>query len=441
MASLSLFSLFCMFSFLLGMAHAQLSSDYYSSSCPSALSTIQTAVNNAVADESRMGASLLRLHFHDCFGCDASILLDDTANFTGEKTAGPNNNSVRGYDVIDTIKSQMESLCPGVVSCADIVAVAARDSVVALGGPTWTVQLGRRDSTTASFSTANSDLPAPTSDLDALISLFSNKGFTTQEMVVLSGTHTIGKAQCSKFRDRIYNETNIDATFATSKQAICPNQDKLQGNKRINLNVFKVVLQLISGSSLSQSDLRYISCLWHLYFAHQLKGSSQIKFLFEFLKHQIQTFLRTLTKPIKSVLPGPTLNLSQLVSAFSNKGFTTKETVVLSGVSFPLSNGPSMCISPISLTVDTILLFFRTKGITVIRIESGGDDNLSPLDKTTTVFYYAYFRDLKEKKGLLHSDQQLYNDGSTDSIVESYSINSATFFRDVTNAMVLDGKS
>ena len=56
-----------------------------------------------------------------------------------------------------------------------------------MGGPTWTVQLGRRDSTTASFSTANSDLPAPTSDLDALISLFSNKGFTTQEMVVLSG--------------------------------------------------------------------------------------------------------------------------------------------------------------------------------------------------------------------------------------------------------------
>lgn len=63
-------------------------------------------------------------------GCDGSILLDDTKSFTGEKTAGPNNNSVRGFDVIDAIKSKVEEVCPGVVSCADIVTIAARDSVV-----------------------------------------------------------------------------------------------------------------------------------------------------------------------------------------------------------------------------------------------------------------------------------------------------------------------
>lgn len=60
------------------------------------------------------------------------MLLDDTANFTGEKTAGPNNNSLRGFEVIDNIKTRVENLCPGVVSCADILAVAARDSVVAV---------------------------------------------------------------------------------------------------------------------------------------------------------------------------------------------------------------------------------------------------------------------------------------------------------------------
>jgi len=60
------------------------------------------------------------------------VLLNDTSSFTGEQTAAPNVNSLRGFGVIDNIKSQLESLCPGVVSCADILAVAARDSVVAV---------------------------------------------------------------------------------------------------------------------------------------------------------------------------------------------------------------------------------------------------------------------------------------------------------------------
>lgn len=63
-------------------------------------------------------------------GCDASVLLDDTSSFTGEKTAVPNNNSLRGYEVVDEIKSKLEKVCPGVVSCADILAIAARDSTV-----------------------------------------------------------------------------------------------------------------------------------------------------------------------------------------------------------------------------------------------------------------------------------------------------------------------
>ncbi|KAJ8476650.1 hypothetical protein OPV22_020377 [Ensete ventricosum] len=86
-----------------------------------------------------MAASILRLFFHDCFvnGCDASILLDDTTAFTGEKNAFPNRKSARGYEVIDAIKSSVEAACRATVSCADILALAARDGVALLGGPTW----------------------------------------------------------------------------------------------------------------------------------------------------------------------------------------------------------------------------------------------------------------------------------------------------------------
>ena len=58
------------------------------------------------------------------------MLLDDTNNFVGEKTAAPNLNSLRGFEVIDSIKSELEFVCPKSISCADILATAARDSVV-----------------------------------------------------------------------------------------------------------------------------------------------------------------------------------------------------------------------------------------------------------------------------------------------------------------------
>ncbi|KAL6541648.1 hypothetical protein OROGR_011134 [Orobanche gracilis] len=198
--------------FLISTSSAQqLSDKFYAKSCPKLLHTVKSAVKSAIDKERRMGASLLRLHFHDCFvqGCDGSVLLDDTPSLQGEKTAGPNNNSARGFKVVDNIKSAVERVCPNIVSCADILAIAARDSVVALGGPNWNVKLGRRDAKTASFTAANNGaIPVPTSSLSTLISSFSAVGLSKKELVTLSGAHTIGYARCTSFRGRLYNESN-----------------------------------------------------------------------------------------------------------------------------------------------------------------------------------------------------------------------------------------
>jgi peroxidase len=72
---------------------------------------------------------LLLNSLYNSQGCDGSVLLNDTANFTGEQTAGPNNNSIRGFGVVDNIKTAVENACNGTVSCADILAIAAQQSV------------------------------------------------------------------------------------------------------------------------------------------------------------------------------------------------------------------------------------------------------------------------------------------------------------------------
>ncbi|XWS22109.1 hypothetical protein CRYUN_Cryun29cG0006400 [Craigia yunnanensis] len=63
-----------LFFLLINVASAHLSSNFYAKTCPKALATIKSAVNSAVSNEARMGTSLLRLHFHDCF-VNASLVL------------------------------------------------------------------------------------------------------------------------------------------------------------------------------------------------------------------------------------------------------------------------------------------------------------------------------------------------------------------------------
>lgn len=58
------------------------------------------------------------------------MLLDDTEDIKGEKNTGVNSMLPLTFEVIDKIKAVAESECPSTVSCADILTLAARDSVL-----------------------------------------------------------------------------------------------------------------------------------------------------------------------------------------------------------------------------------------------------------------------------------------------------------------------
>lgn len=196
------------------------------------------------------------------------MLLDDTPLFIGEKTAFPNNNSLRGFEVIDQIKAATISACKGnVVSCADILAVAARDSVYLLGGPEYTVLLGRKDSRSASFIDASTNLPSGSSSLSELILNYKAHGFDIQDLVVLSGAHTIGLARCTNYLTRIYTDTDIDPEYRAFLQKDCnltltSNMAPLDNvtSTMFDTNFYKNLLQQKGLLHSDQQLYQYVGC-------------------------------------------------------------------------------------------------------------------------------------------------------------------------------------
>ncbi|KAK2393207.1 Peroxidase superfamily protein [Trifolium repens] len=199
---------------------------FYSSTCPKAESIVKSTVAAHVNSDSSLAAGLLRMHFHDCFvqGCDASVLI---AGLGTERTAFPNL-GLRGFEVIDDAKTKLETACPGVVSCADILALTARDSVVLSGGLSWQVPTGRRDGRVSQASDVN-NLPGPSDSVDVQKQKFTAKGLNTQDLVTLVGGHTIGTTACQFFSKRLYNFTtngaadpSINPAFLSQLQTLCP---------------------------------------------------------------------------------------------------------------------------------------------------------------------------------------------------------------------------
>ncbi|CAL9039516.1 peroxidase 25 isoform X1 [Musa acuminata AAA Group] len=283
-------------------AHGGLQKGFYSSTCPRAEEIVRSTVEKYFNGDSTIAAGLLRLHFHDCFvqGCDGSVLISGAS---AERSA-VQNLGLRGFQVVDDAKSELEATCPGVVSCADVLALAARDAVDLSDGPSWSVPLGRRDGLVSSASDATS-LPSPTDSVAVQRQKFADKGLTDHDLVTLVGAHTIGQTACVFVRYRIYNFTatgNADPTinqaFLGQLQAICPHDDADFSNRvaldkgsmtKFDASYFKNVRD---GNGVLESDQR----LWEDDATHDivgnyagnLRGLLGLRFAYEFSKAMIK---------------------------------------------------------------------------------------------------------------------------------------------------------
>jgi len=204
---------------------------------------VRDEVKKFVYKNAGIGAGLIRMFFHDCFvqGCDGSVLLDPTpANPQPEKLSPPNFPSLRGFEVIDAAKDAVEKACPGVVSCADIIAFAGRDAAYFLSRLTVKINMpaGRRDGRISNFTEALANLPPPFFNITQLIASFAAKGLDAEDMVVLSGAHTIGVSHCSSFvSDRLAVPSDINAALASVLRRQCPANPTPANDPTVNQDV------------------------------------------------------------------------------------------------------------------------------------------------------------------------------------------------------------
>ncbi|XP_060973362.1 peroxidase 43 isoform X1 [Cannabis sativa] len=252
---------------LITTSNAQLRVGFYGGSCPAAEAIVRTVVRNAVVANPNTAAKLLRLHFHDCFvqGCDGSILIESVPN--AEKDAFQHQ-GVGGFEVIDTAKRELEVICPGVVSCADIVALAARDAITLARGPVYEVPTGRRDGRISNLLLA-SDMPEVSDSIQLIKAKFLRKGLTDRDLVVLTAAHTIGTTACFFMTKRLYNffprgggsDPAINPSFLPVLRARCP----LNGDVNARLPIdqgseqtfdIHIMQNIMNGFAVLESDAR-----------------------------------------------------------------------------------------------------------------------------------------------------------------------------------------
>ncbi|KAL5700439.1 peroxidase [Ranunculus cassubicifolius] len=205
-----------------------LSYNFFRTTCPSLETTIRDYLREIFSSDFRVAAGILRVHFHDCFvqGCDGSVLLAGSASGPTEQQAPPNLAlQTRAFVIINELRNRIHRACGAIVSCSDITAICARDAVFLSGGPDYRIPLGRRDGTT--FATRNAtlaNLPFFGSSARQLTADFARKGLDVNDLVALSGGHTIGRANCGSFVGRLYptRDPTLETNFANDLTRVCP---------------------------------------------------------------------------------------------------------------------------------------------------------------------------------------------------------------------------
>ncbi|EYU41619.1 hypothetical protein ABFS82_10G041400 [Erythranthe guttata] len=204
---------------------SELQLNYYSKSCPRAEEIIKEQVAILYRKHGNTAVSWIRNLFHDCVvkSCDASLLLDTVVGVTSEKTAA-RSFGMRNFKYIDTIKDALEKECPLTVSCADIIALTARDGAALLKGPEIKMKTGRKDSKESYAAVVDKLIPNHNDSMSLVLSTFQSIGIDTEGTVALLGAHSVGRVHCRNIVQRIYPtvDPSLDPQYADYLKFRCP---------------------------------------------------------------------------------------------------------------------------------------------------------------------------------------------------------------------------
>ncbi|KAA3489850.1 peroxidase 43-like [Gossypium australe] len=99
------------------------------------------------------------------------------------------------------------------------------------GGPAFQIPTGRKDGRISNSANVRPNIVDTSFTMDEMIKLFNSKGLSLDDLVTLSGAHTIGLAHCSAFSDRFQQDskgklrlvdTSLDITYAKELSKKCP---------------------------------------------------------------------------------------------------------------------------------------------------------------------------------------------------------------------------